>query len=423
MPTPNDLHLGRLAVQRGLTTDERVRECLELQRRSRAIGYDEPLSAVLAKRGFIADEDRRALEDDLARLVFLRGEQLFARRCVERGLLERDEARALLAELRDGGHRTRLGELLVERGRLDRVQRDAIAREVVQLQDAEERAAREADREAGAPPPPPPPPDDAPGEAPPVQPKALASFDRDQRRFGQSDERPPDALPRLDGFEVEQRLGQGPSGVVYRARAQASGDVVALKVLSPGLVSAPGFVASFKRAWALAQKVDHQAFVRPRAVGRAGDLVYVTTDLVEGESLQAAVERSGPLPGERAVALVRAVLQGLERAHAAGAAHGALCPDNVLLARQGGWPVVTDLALAGLGPVAQGQAGLFASPQRLTGGAAPAPADDVYALGCLAYFAAVGRPPFADASPSLRLAGGAPDPRDVDPAVDGRLAA
>ncbi|MCO5168296.1 MAG: serine/threonine protein kinase [Planctomycetes bacterium] len=424
MPTPNDLLLGRLAVQRGLITDEQARECLELLRQGRAVGYDETLSAVFARRGLIDEAARRGLEDDLARLVFLRGEQLFARRCVERGLVERDEARALLAELRDGGHRTRLGELLVERGRLDRVQRDAIAREVVRLQDDEERAAREADRGAApAPPPPPPPPaEDAPTEAPAVQPRALASFDRDQRRFSQSGEWLGQALPALEGFEVEQRLGQGPNGVVYRARVAASGERVALKVLAPGLVSAPGFVAGLKRAWALAQRVDHPAFVRPRAVGRAGDLVYLTTDLVDGESLQTAVERSGPLPAERALALVRVVLQGLERAHAAGAAHGALCPDNVLLSRLGA-PVVTDLALAGLGQPAQGAAGLFASPQRLAGGAPPAPADDIYALGCVAYFATVGRAPFPDASPALRLAGGALDPRDVDPAVDGRLAA
>jgi serine/threonine-protein kinase len=427
VPTPVDLQLGRLAVQRGLTTEERVRECLELQRRNRAIGYDEPLSAVLAKRGFIGEPERRTLEDELALFQFLRGEQLFARRCVERGLLDREAARALLAELRAGGHGTRVGDLLVERGTIDRATRDAIAREVFSFQDEEERAAREADARAvaGAPAPPPPGLDEGAAELPAgqnVQPRALASFGRDQRRFSSSGEWVEGALPRVEGFEVEQRLGQGPNGVVYRARVVATNERVALKVLSPALVGSPGFVAAIKRAWALAQRVDHQAFVRLGAPGRTSELIFYTMDLIDGDSLRATVERSGPLASERVVALLRPLLAGLERAHQVGAVHGALSPDNVLIARATGWPVITDLPLSGVGLVGQGAAGLYASPQRLTGATQPTPADDLYSLACVAYFAALGKPPFADANPTLRLASGVADPREADPGLDSRLA-
>ncbi len=174
MSTPSDLHLAHLAVQRELTTEERIRESLELQRRGRRIGFDEPLSGVLVKRGYLREDDQRALDRDVSLWRFVRSEERFARRLVERGALASDDARAYLQQARSDGFRARIGDALVERGRLDRALRDAVAREVVGEEEAGERSGREADTRDGAGTAPLPP-EEVGEPIGSVQPRALAS--------------------------------------------------------------------------------------------------------------------------------------------------------------------------------------------------------------------------------------------------------
>ena len=85
----------------------------------------------------------------------------------------------------------------------------------------------------------------------------------------------------------------------------------------------------------LAEKLNHPNLVKPRGAGRAGSFVYHTRPFVPGTTLRAWIGNNGPVPLARTVEILRAVLNGLAHAHAAGIAHGELKPENVLLADEG----------------------------------------------------------------------------------------
>jgi serine/threonine-protein kinase len=447
MPLPSDLLCARIVVQRGLATEERVRECLELQAKNRAVGYDESLHAVLLKRGFLSGDDARSVERDLALAQFARAERVFARICAEKGVATAEALKDLLQRQRDEGYRVRIGEALIEAGNLTRASRDAIAAEQVKRLEEEDEAARQA--EANATPGPAPTPAAAlprpatgrlgPSVAPedadlPVSRRvgegtdvALAAFRRDQRKFGGSGEHAPVGnrnAVQIEGYDLVSRLGQGSVGVVWKARPKAGGPVVGLKVLSPSLTRNPELLARFQKAYERAQGIEHPALVQLGPLARSGDLWYYIMELVEGETLGERVERGGPLSAAKARDVAREVARGLAHVHGQRVLHGGLRPSNVLLGRDGSVKIA-DLILARIAPRLSGEAStdearLYASPEELTGAAGADPRDDVYSFGLILYFALVGRHAFPDAQTSARLMG-AVDPRDVEPSADAAL--
>ena len=422
MTTPNDTLLAQLAVRRGFTTEERVRECLALQERNRAIGYDEDLGAVLAKKGYLSDADFEALQRDLKLAAFVRFEQLFARLCVDRGLFAADRGRTLLEQQRNAGYRTRLGDVLIERGVIDKPTRDAMSREVIRRQDeAEQRVWKEPN---AAPPPATTQSTDVAVEEVTseidVSRRALADLSRDVRRFSTSGSfKVPFEPHSVEGFQLEDRLGQGALGVVYRARPATGGGAVALKVLSPALVSDQRLTARFRSAWDKAVQINHPGVIKLGALGRSGQNVYFTAALVEGDSLADVVERGGPLPSDRVSAIARSIAETLAHCHQRGVVHSGLSPGNIFLRRGDGAALLGDLGVAGITTSLGGGTARYASPEVLEGKTQPAPSDDFYGLGCAVFFALVGRPPFADDS---TRASSAPDPRADDPGVAATLA-
>jgi serine/threonine-protein kinase len=446
MPLPSDLLCARVVVQRGFATEERVRECLELQAKNRAVGYDESLHAVLLKRGFLSSDDARRVERELALLQFVRSERIFARIVVEKGLATPDLGRELLLKQKEDGWKQRLGDMLIERRVLTKATRDEIASEQVKRLEAEDEQARRAELDPGAaaaPPRPPLPPsgiglasDDGEVTVSQEGPSAsraadgaMAAFRRDQRKFGSGEYAPP-APPSggiaIPGYEILDRSGQGSVGVVWRARPKGGGPNVAIKVLSPSLTRNPELLARFQKAFARASAIEHPALVKLGKLESAGELHYYTMELVDGESLEARVERAGPLPATRVRELAKEVARALAHIHGQRVLHGGLRPSNILLGRDGSVKVA-DLILARIAPRLAGEADtdkarLYASPEDLTGAAGADPRDDIYSYGLVLYYALVGRHAFPDAQPSARLAGPA-DPRDADQLADEALSA
>ncbi|MBI3724007.1 protein kinase, partial [bacterium] len=435
MPLPSDLICARIVIQRGCASEERVRECLELQAKNRAVGYDESLHAVLLKRGFLSEEDAKTIERDLALAQFVRGERIFARVCVERGFISQDLAKEILQKQKEDGYRHRIGDMLVQRGMVDRAKRDAIAAEQVKRIEEEDSIARKAEIEnkpQSAP---------SPSHGTPLGEDtvahqgsfrgvdaALSSFKRDQRRYSSTDLNVPAAIKEgiaIEGYELTDRLGQGSVGVVWKARPKLGGPLVALKVLSPSLTGNPDLLSKFHKAFERASAIDHPALVRLGQVARSGELTYFTMEYVEGESLADRVERGGPLAADRARDLGCEVARALAHVHGQRVLHGGIRPRNVLIARD--WRIrLTDLIIGRLAPrLASGDtddARLYLSPEELTGAAGADPRDDIYSYGLVLYYALVGRHAFPDAQPTPRLEG-APDPRDADPAADPGLSA
>ena len=444
MPLPSDLLCARIVVQRGLASDDMVRECLELQAKNRAVGYDEPLPAVLLKRGYISPDDARALERDLVLGHFIRAERAFTKICVDEGLITTEQGMELLEQQRNEGFRARIGDRLIERRVLDPATRESLAAETLRRIDAEDEAARreeQAQRPGAAP--------SAPlGGAPmagatlpaDIEPpqgtfrsaeSALAAFQDDRRRLSSSSISLQAAITagsdsvEVEGMELEARLGQGTLGVTWKARPTAGGPPVALKVLSPSLTRSPELMARFQRAFERAQSLNHPSLVRLGPLARSGELAYFTTELIDGESLAVRVERSGPLPAARARDVAREIARALAHVHGQRLLHGAIRPSNVFLGRDGSVKV-SDLMLTRVVPRLAGPGSesdpsrLYASPEELTGAAAPDPRDDVYSFGLTLAFALTGRPPFQDAQPSQRLMGSV-DPRVDNPKADPRL--
>ncbi|WP_234329614.1 serine/threonine-protein kinase [Streptomyces viridochromogenes] len=208
-------------------------------------------------------------------------------------------------------------------------------------------------------------------------------------------------MRRIGEFTVERRLGAGGMGVVYLARS-AGGRRVALKVIRPEYVDEPHFRARFRREVAAARKVSG-AFTAPVVdADPDGDPPWLATQYVVGDALDARVRSGGPLPVAEVVRLAGQLAEALRDIHRHGLVHRDLKPANVLLADDGvrvidfgiARSVTQSRALTRSGAMVGTPA--FMAPEQLTGAQALSPATDVFALGGVLAYAALGRSPFED---------------------------
>jgi tetratricopeptide (TPR) repeat protein len=222
---------------------------------------------------------------------------------------------------------------------------------------------------------------------------------------------PPTAeLPRIAGYEVEEVLGRGGVGVVYRARHLRLNRPVALKMLLAGPYARPQERERFLREAEAVAGLRHPNVVQLYDVGDVDGRPYFTMELVEGGSLARALA-GAPRPARPAAALVAAVADAIEVAHQSGIVHRDLKPANVLLTADG-TPKVADFGLArrlegggglSLSGVAVGTPSYMAPEQARGDKDAIGPATDVYALGVILYEVLTGRPPFRSETPAATL--------------------
>ena len=228
------------------------------------------------------------------------------------------------------------------------------------------------------------------------------------------------------GFVLEEEIGRGGMGVVYRAR---TGDqAVAIKVMAPELAGDAQFRARFQRESRLAAAIRHPNVVQVLRAGEDQGRLYIVMQLVDGGSLDDLIA-DGPVSPGYAASLIGQVARGLRAAHELGLVHRDVKPGNVLL--DGDHALVTDFGLATAGDerlagAAVTQRGEFmgsldyVAPERIKGGSGDARAD-IYALGCLLYTLLTGRVPFPRDSEAARLfahiTDPPPAPSDVTPAA------
>ncbi|WP_138756675.1 serine/threonine-protein kinase [Modestobacter altitudinis] len=213
----------------------------------------------------------------------------------------------------------------------------------------------------------------------------------------------PPAAPVVPGYVLEELLGRGGSGQVWRARPRGGGPPVAVKVL------VRGDAARQEREAALLGELDHPHLVRLHEVVRRevrGGPAEVTLvlDLLAGGSLAALLARRGRLrPGE-VVTAVAPVAAALAHAHDRGIVHGDLSPGNVVFTAEGR-PVVTDLGTARLvgDRVGAEVTPAYVDPVVARGGA-PGPASDVFGVAAAAFHALTGIAPWNAADPRGTLA-------------------
>jgi hypothetical protein len=214
---------------------------------------------------------------------------------------------------------------------------------------------------------------------------------------------PPSAVPVVPGYVLEELLGRGGSGQVWRARPRSGGRPVAVKVLLRGDAERQ------EREAALLGELDHPHLVRlievVRHEPRGGPAqVALVLDLLAGGSLAALLARRGRLrPGE-VVTTVAPVAAALAHAHDRGVVHGDLSPGNVVFTAEGR-PVLTDLGTARLvGDLARAEVTpAYVDPVVARGGA-PGPASDVFGVAAAAFHALTGIAPWNAADPGNTLA-------------------
>ncbi|MBW0017068.1 MAG: protein kinase [Mycobacterium sp.] len=151
-----------------------------------------------------------------------------------------------------------------------------------------------------------------------------------------------DALPEISGYELVKKLGDGGQGVVYLARSQSSGEVVAVKMLLAKVAVKERSRAMFEREIVNIKSLNHPYVVGFRESGRVGAAWFFTTEYCAGGSMEDLLQRDGLLRPDRAVPLVVQALEGLAYAHTAplpngsfGLVHRDIKPGNILLARHG----------------------------------------------------------------------------------------
>ncbi len=235
-----------------------------------------------------------------------------------------------------------------------------------------------------------------------------------------------DGLPQpgqtLGRYQLQRLLGKGGMGAVYLARDPTLGRDLAIKVVLPELAGAVDMLERFQREAQALAALDHPGIVRVHEAGAAGQppLPYLVLDFVPGESLQARLNRDGPLPLRDAAELVRQLAQALQHAHERGVLHRDLKPENVLVGPDGK-PRVTDFGLARLldrealtrtGEVLGTPA--YMAPEQASGETGHfGPHTDVYGLGAILYALLTGRAPFGT-GPQMQLLAAvlmkAPDP-------------
>ncbi|MHC4937529.1 MAG: serine/threonine-protein kinase [Planctomycetota bacterium] len=148
----------------------------------------------------------------------------------------------------------------------------------------------------------------------------------------------------FDGYRIEEILGRGGMGVVYKATQSSLGRPVAIKVLPEEVLENRQFLDRFEREVDILARLSHPNIVTVFERGEIDGRPYIAMEYVRGTSLR-DVMRKGPLPPAEALSVVRSVLAALEHAHGQGIVHRDIKPENVLVA-PGGIVKVADFGLS-----------------------------------------------------------------------------
>ena len=219
----------------------------------------------------------------------------------------------------------------------------------------------------------------------------------------------------LDQFHIEELIGVGGMGRVYRARQLPLNRDVAIKILHPELAQNVDAVRRFQREARVSTNFDHPNIVRGLLFGQLPDgSLYLAMEYLRGRSLVDELARAGRLSAERAIHIAAQVCDAVGAAHAEGVVHRDVKPDNIVLVKRGTDPdfvKVLDFGIArflwGEHTVATKSGLIFGTARYISPeGASGEPTDarsDVYSIAVLTYQMLAGQTPFDAVSPVALL--------------------
>ena len=204
----------------------------------------------------------------------------------------------------------------------------------------------------------------------------------------------------IAGYRIEERVGRGGMGVVYRAEHLNLRRRAAIKIIAPDLAESEGFRGRFSREARIAAALQHPNIVTVYDAGEVDGLLYLAMQYIEGFDLSGMLRREGRLRPYRAIDVCRQVAAALDAAHAMGLIHRDVKPANVLI--EGRTAFLTDFGLTKrldgthaeltrsgdvVGTIH------YVAPEQIEG-TQVSPRSDVYSLGCVLYHCLSGQVPF-----------------------------
>src|SRR5271167_798346 len=217
----------------------------------------------------------------------------------------------------------------------------------------------------------------------------------------------------LGPFTLQDALGSGSMGTVYKAQSKTDSNFYAVKVLPRRSM---WNVRIARRKVRLFEQCQHPAVVPFVDVGTAGGMHYLAWPHVEGETLDKLIGRQGKLSPADVGPIAMQIAEGLEICHQQGLFHGLLKPSNImigpehqvyildfgigcLLAETEGESLVDTMSTAN--SVASGLD--CASPESIMDPTNLTPLGDQYSLGCILYYCVTGQPPFPEGSAAEKM--------------------
>ncbi|MBI3467129.1 MAG: serine/threonine protein kinase [Planctomycetes bacterium] len=208
------------------------------------------------------------------------------------------------------------------------------------------------------------------------------------------------AVRSLGPFELEQKIGAGGMGFVYRAKYIKTGQIVALKILPSGMAGNDKAAARFDRELSILKQLRHPNIIRCFGGGLKDNQRFYAMELVEGGSLAKLIKQRGKLSWEETVEYGIQICSALQHAHDNGIIHRDLKPANLLLTKKGelklaDFGIALDLDATAL-TAAGKTVGTFTymAPEQICGKPPVSHKSDLYALGCVMFKMLSGQPPF-----------------------------
>jgi serine/threonine protein kinase len=234
----------------------------------------------------------------------------------------------------------------------------------------------------------------------------------------------------LSRYTLVETLGGGGTSVVHRAQVAGGLPDVALKQLRPQFAADPTLCRRFLREADLARRLDHPGIVRVLDAGEEGGMPFLVTELMQGETLRARLEREERLAPDEAVPIFTSLARALEHSHQQGVIHRDVKPENIFLtdagAKLGDFGNARVVSLASVtGASLSWGTPEYVAPEVFMRGRAD-PRADLYSLGVVFYEMLSGQLPWSRSETLARLTGGSVSkvaaPSDTSPEIASVLA-